>query len=29
MKLYNLSEELAYVVYTIDEMLSSDTIKKE
>ena len=28
MKLYNLSEELAYVVYTIDEILSSDNFKK-
>ena len=28
MKLYNLSEELAYTVYTIDEILSSDNFKK-
>ena len=28
MKLYNLSEELAYIVYTIDEILSSDKFKK-
>ena len=28
MKLYDLSEELAYVVYTIDEILSSDNFKK-
>ena len=28
MKLYNLSEELAYIVYTIDEILSSDNFKK-
>jgi hypothetical protein len=26
--LYNLSEELAYTVYTIDEILSSDNFKK-
>jgi hypothetical protein len=28
MMLYNLSEELAYTVYTIDEILSSDNFKK-
>ena len=28
MKLYNLSEELAYIVYTIDEILASDKFKK-
>ena len=28
MKLYNLSEELAYTVYTIDEILASDNFKK-
>ena len=28
MKLYNLSEELAYIVYTIDETLSSDSFNQ-
>tara|TARA_B100000035_G_scaffold264044_1_gene235958 strand:- start:3651 stop:5039 length:1389 start_codon:yes stop_codon:yes gene_type:complete len=28
MKLYNLSEELAYIVYTIDEIIASDKFKK-